>query len=170
MPLLVDSWALRWPPTEPLSLAELLDACRGRSGVLLDLKNCSSKAVQLVRATLQRAGSHAAGSVLASSQSWPLLRALREACPQIRVLYSVDIPAQLELFESVSTYDRAPAGISCRHSLLSERSVGRFHRRGLVVAAWTVDDEVRAAQLRSWGIDAITTKVTAGLRPLFGWP
>lgn len=166
IPLLVDSWALRIPSRDPLGFVELLDACRGRAGVLMDLKNGSREAIELVRSSLEMIG-RPAGLLIASSQSWSLLRGLRQACPEIRALYSIDVLAQLRLYESISSDDRVPAGISCRHSLLDRETVGKLQSRGLAVAAWTVDDAERATELASWGVDAITTTAPAELRPLF---
>jgi glycerophosphoryl diester phosphodiesterase len=167
VPLLVDNWALRIPPREPLGFIELLDACKGRAGILMDLKNRPREAIELVRSSLHLIG-QPAGLLLASSQSWSLLRGLRQACPEISALYSIDVLAQLRLYESISSDDGVPAGISCRHSLLDRGTVTKLHRRGLAVAAWTVDDPDRATELASWGVDAITTTATAELRPLFG--
>ena len=167
IPLLFDSWALRVPPQRPLSLVELLDACRGRAGILMDLKNRSKEAVELVRSSLQRVG-RPGGLLLASSQSWPLLRGLREACPSIRVLYSIDVPAQLALFASVSQDDRTPSGISCRHSLLNRQLVAQLHEHRIAVSAWTVDDPARAEELASWGVDALTTSALSELRRAVG--
>jgi len=166
-PLLVDSWSLHVPPRDPLGFVELLDACRGRAGILMDLKNRPREAIGLVRSSLEMFG-RPAGLLLASSQSWPLLRGLRQACPEIRALYSIGVVAQLRLYESISTDDRLPAGISCRHSLLDRGTVTTLHDQGLAVVAWTVDDPDRASELASWGVDAVTTAATAELKSLFG--
>ena len=167
VPLLVDSWALRFPSRDPLPFVELMDACNGRAGILMDMKNRSREAVELVRSSLQRVG-RPSGLLFASSQSWPLLRGLREICPEIRALYLVDVLAQLRLFESVCSDDETPTGVSCRESLLDEVTVTKFRDHGKAVAAWTVDDSERAVELASWGVEAITTTAVAELRPLFG--
>lgn len=43
------------------------------------------------------------------------------------------------------------------HVLLSASGIRKAHRRGLWVAAWTVDDVERAKTLADWGVDAIIT-------------
>ena len=165
LPLLFDSWALRIPPRRPLPLLELLDACHGRMGVLLDLKNRTREAIELVRLSLQRLGRSDSG-VLASSQSWPLLRGLNLACPQVGVLYSIDSRAQLELFRSISLEDRTAVGVSCRHSLLDDRLVAELHGQRVAVSAWTVNDLERARELAAFGVDGLTTSAPAKLSTL----
>jgi glycerophosphoryl diester phosphodiesterase len=75
----------------------------------------------------------------------------------VDLFYSIDVPAQLELFLSVLLHDDTPQGVSCRHQLLTPALVADLHERGLLVVAWTVDDADRAQEIASWGVDAITT-------------
>lgn len=48
-------------------------------------------------------------------------------------------------------------GVSVRHTLLNQASVGLLHKVADTVVAWTVIDVERARQLRRLGVDAITT-------------
>ena len=63
-----------------------------------------------------------------------------------------------------------PRGISCHHSLLSERAVSGFHEEGLTVVAWTVDGADRARELARWGVDAITTNRVVEIRAALAAP
>jgi glycerophosphoryl diester phosphodiesterase len=56
--------------------------------------------------------------------------------------------------------------ISVRHSLLTAAVVARLHEISSCVVAWTVNDPRRAEQLRSWGVDGITTDRRALIRRL----
>ncbi len=163
LPVLYERWYLRAAPRPIYRLEHLLPACHGRAGVFLDLKNGADVAPALVRRALAGPGGRGA-RVAASSQNWPLLRGVKAACPDIDLYYSVDTPAQFDLFRSVAERDPLPAGVSCRHSLLSERAVARFHADGLAVVAWTVDDADRARALARWGVDAITANRAAAMR------
>ena len=50
-----------------------------------------------------------------------------------------------------------------QHDLLTARSVGAIRRRGYRLYAWTIDDPERALELRSYGIDYLTTNVPASM-------
>jgi hypothetical protein len=74
--------------------------------------------------------------------------------------------AKLDLFRSIIRRDRRPTGISCRATLLTEPIVQELKANGLRVAAWTVDDLSRAAELTSWGVDAVTTHMPGEVHTL----
>lgn len=169
LPVLYERWYLRPAPRPVYRLEELLLACHGRAGVFLDLKNAPGAAPELVRRALAEPGGRDA-RVAASSTNWPLLRAVKAARPDLDLYYSVDTPAQFDLFRSVAERDPLPAGVSCRHSLLSERAIARFHEDGLAVVAWTVDGAERARALARWGVDAITTNRVAAMRDALAHP
>lgn len=169
LPVLYERWYLRPAPRPVYRLEDLLLACHGRAGVFLDLKNAPHAAPGLVRRALAGPGGREA-RVAASSTNWPLLRAVKAARPDLALYYSVDTPAQLDLFRSVAERDPLPAGVSCRHSLLSERAIARFHADGLAVVAWTVDEAERARALARWGVDAITTNRAAAMRVALAHP
>jgi glycerophosphoryl diester phosphodiesterase len=106
--------------------------------------------------------------MVASSQEWKALRAIREVCPEVDTYYSIDVAAKLDLFLSVSERDERPRGVSCRHTLLTRETVAGLHSRGLLVVAWTVDDIERARELASWGVDGLTTHKVAEFAGEFG--
>ena len=47
--------------------------------------------------------------------------------------------------------------VDAKHTLLRAEVVREAHAAGLRVAAWTVNDAERAAQLSSWGVDTVIT-------------
>ena len=47
--------------------------------------------------------------------------------------------------------------LDLEHGTLTEPVVRALRERGITVWAWTVDDPQRAGQLRSWGVESITT-------------
>ncbi len=47
--------------------------------------------------------------------------------------------------------------IDAKHALLRESVVRDAHAAGLRVAAWTVNDVKRAADLAAWGVDTVIT-------------
>lgn len=166
LPVLFEKWYVRGAPRTPYDLSQLLAAAPAPTGILLDLKNAPASAGPLARAALNDAVN--AGTVLASSQHWPLLRALHRELPSVGLFYSVDVPAKLDLFLSVSERDHLPMGISCNHQLVTEELVALEHARGLAVIAWTVDDPEEAARLVAMGVDGITTHRILEMRGRFG--
>lgn len=47
--------------------------------------------------------------------------------------------------------------LDAKHTLLKAETVAAAHSAGLRVAAWTVNDPIRAAELTAWGVDTIIT-------------
>ncbi len=166
LPVLFEQWYLRFAPRRPFGLAELLAENAGRTGIFLDLKNGGEDAASLVRRSLREVDNGLL--VAASAQQWAILRAVSRLCPEVQTFYSVDAAAKLDLFLSISERDTHPAGVSCRHQLLTAPVVERLHQRGLLVVAWTVDETERAAALAAWGVDGITTHRIAAMREALG--
>ncbi len=156
LPLLFEKWYLRRVPGGRYGLDELLnETAEHNTGIFLDLKNGGANAAAVLRRVLART-THPR-RVVASSQQWLALRSIRELLPDVEAFYSIDVRAKLDLFLSISDRDTRPRGVSCRHSLLTERTVEQLHARGLLVVAWTVDDVARARDLVAWGVDGLTT-------------
>jgi glycerophosphoryl diester phosphodiesterase len=166
LPLLFEKWYLRWAPRHRFGLADLISEAAGRVGLFLDLKGGGAEAAALIRRALDEAGTRP--SMVASAQQWETLRAVHRAVPEVDLFYSVDVATKLNLFLSVSQRDDAPRGVSCRHDLLSAEAVTELHDRGLLVAAWTVDEPARAEELAAWGVDAITTHRVGAVRRQLG--
>ena len=166
-PILFEKWYLRRAPRPHFGLEELLAASGGSpAGIFLDLKNGGAATVAALDRALTRLA--ARPRIVASSQQWATLRALSVHLPEVKTFYSVDVPAKLDLFRSVTDRDGRPAGVSCHHSLLTRPLVRELIDRGLVVVAWTVDDPARARELVEWGVHGITTHRVAEMRAEFG--
>lgn len=60
------------------------------------------------------------------------------------------------------------AGMSVRHSLLDAGTVSHLHELAPLVVAWTVNDEPRARELMTAGVDGITTDRPAIARLVAG--
>jgi glycerophosphoryl diester phosphodiesterase len=166
LPWLYERWYLSRLRLEREPLQRLLDACRDRAGLFLDLKTGGERPSTIVARAL--ASLEARIPVLASSQSWPALRAFRHAVPDVPIYYSVDVISKLDLLFSVIRRDPVPDGVSCNHRLLTPDVIKRFHDNGLGVVAWTVDSDDRALELAGWGVDGITTHRAPELRKLLG--
>jgi glycerophosphoryl diester phosphodiesterase len=164
VPLLYESRRVKRRPGG-FDLAAEIHALDGRAELFLDLKNGGERAATLIREALDRTPQDTRLS--ASSPSWHILRRVHAVAPQVEMFYSADVPARLDLLLSVAERDQRPSGISCRHTLLTENTIARLQRLGLVVVAWTVDELDRAAELARLGVDGITTHRVAELHNLF---
>lgn len=61
------------------------------------------------------------------------------------------------------------AALHPEHVLCTEESIAQWRRRGFAVAAWTVDDPARIAELARWGVDGLfCNDPAAALRVLAG--
>lgn len=163
LPFLVEAWYLKRVPSRHFGLSDLLETMAGtRAGILLDLKDGDGAAAPALRDLV--ASVEHPPPLVASSQSWGVLRTLHTLMPTLELLYSIDVRAKLDLFLAVAERDPLPRGISCRHTLLTRPVVERLRSAGLAVVAWTVDDTERALELADWGVDGITTHRVAELR------
>lgn len=57
-----------------------------------------------------------------------------------------------------------PQAVHPHHSLVTERRVARWHRLGLAVAVWTVDDPDKARRCLEAGVEALITNVPDRIR------
>lgn len=75
--------------------------------------------------------------------------------------YGVTLPIGF-LFEHLDvgkagTDALAPDGVHPDRRIATQHDVNEWKRRGLFVNAWTVNEPARAAELASWGVDALIT-------------
>jgi glycerophosphoryl diester phosphodiesterase len=56
--------------------------------------------------------------------------------------------------------------VNADHEFLDAAGVSRMHAAGLHVAAWTVNDPLRARQLAQWGVECVITDTRAVLKAL----
>jgi glycerophosphoryl diester phosphodiesterase len=143
-------------PDVALTLDEVLDLCRGRVGVNVELK-CESDGSRAARV-----GAHAAAliagrsdpDVYVSSFRWDALAAARQAAPAVRraFLFS-DAPDRAALIASA-----AAAGLWALHpgrACVTRELVAAAHAAGLRVNAWTVNDQAEIDAFAALGVDGI---------------
>ena len=143
-------------PNTTLTLEEMLDFCRGRLGVNVELKAEASE--RDARETGARVGALIAKrgdpDVYVSSFWWAALEAARDAAPAVRraFLYSA-APERRALFRS--SREIALWALHPNRSYVTEELVAEAHREGLRMNVWTVNEESEMKAFAGWGVDGI---------------
>ena len=139
-----------------LSLDEVLDFCRGRMGVNVELKCEADEA--LAAATGRRVARHLADQadpdVSISTFWWPALVAARAAAPSVRRAFLFnDAPDRAALLASAVSL-----GLYALHpnrGYVTADLVTDAHAVGLKVHPWTVNDPAEIARFAAFGVDGI---------------
>ena len=128
------------------TLDEVLQACRGKTRLLIEIKRADSGkvAAAIRRHRMQR-------QVIVFAFSPKLLAKFATAAPEITRFGLIDR----------QDWNRLPvpvAGIGLNHCRIqSPQMVAQFHRRGWQVFAWTVNQSHAMCRLRDWGVDGLIT-------------
>jgi len=139
-----------------LTLDEVLDLCRGRVGVNVDMK-CDGdelRAVETGTVVATRIASRSDPDVYVSSFWWAALAEARRTAPAVRraFLFS-DSPDRSALIASALTL-----GLWALHperAYVTRELVTAAHAAGLRVNAWTVNDAAEIAAFAALGVDGI---------------
>jgi glycerophosphoryl diester phosphodiesterase len=139
-----------------LSLDEVLDFCRGRMAVNLELK-CEKDETR-ARDTGATVGALLAGrgrsDVYVSSFWWSALEGARTAAPAVRraFVYS-DSPDRAALFASARALELW--ALHPERTYVTQDLVRAAHAASLRVNTWTVNDAKEIATFRNWSVDGI---------------
>ncbi len=145
-------------PASPVglpTLGDVLDLCRGRMGVDLELKASGEAAAREIGA---RVGALLAGraddSVYVSSFWWSALAAAHERAAAVRRAYLFASPPIVAPLIDAARRD----GLWALHpdkARVTPELVRDAHLAGLAVQAWTVNEPDEIARLAAWDLDGI---------------
>jgi glycerophosphoryl diester phosphodiesterase len=133
------------------TLAEVLQMCRGKARVLVEIKGADPRKVAAVIAR-----SRMEHEVIVFSLSIPRLKAFAEAAPHITRFGLIARNLRSTLHALRASVAVQGLGLS-RRLVTSPRVVQDIHRRGWKVFVWTVNREVEMRKLARWGVDGIIT-------------
>jgi glycerophosphoryl diester phosphodiesterase len=139
-----------------LTLDEVLDLCRGRVGVNVELKcdGDESRAADTGARVARRVAERSDPDVYVSSFWWPALVAARDAAPAVRRAFVFsDSPDRAALIASATSL-----GLWALHpnrAYVTRELVVAAHAAGLRVNAWTVNDQDEIAAFAALGVDGI---------------
>jgi glycerophosphoryl diester phosphodiesterase len=139
-----------------LTLDEVLDLCRGRVGVNVELKceGDESRAADTGARVARRVAERSDPDVYVSSFWWSALAAARDAAPTVRRAFVFsDSPDRAALIASATFL-----GLWALHpnrAYVTGELVAAAHAAGLRVNAWTVNDQDEIAAFAALGVDGI---------------
>ena len=139
-----------------LPLDAVLDVCRGRVAVNVELKCERDEALAAATGTrvAQRLAERADPDVYVSSFWWAALGAARDAAPAVRRAFIfADSPDRAALIASARSLGLW--AIHPNHAYVTRELVDAAHAADLRVNVWTVNDEDEIAALAAIGVDGI---------------
>ena len=139
-----------------LTLAEVLDFCKGKMGVNVEIKCEASES--LARETGARVGAAVGArrdaAVYVSSFWWSALEAARNADPPVRRAFlfadSPDREALIQSARGLRLFALHP-----NRAYVTPELVRDAHAAGMKVNAWTVNEPEEIARFAEWGVDGI---------------
>lgn len=140
-----------------ITLEELLRLPRGKIGIMLEVKEETFLACSMgkhVGDVIKKMAPHQikSGPILVGSLSPNVLLCLEAYMPQQPLIPIVRDLSDLDEFSSLHAKHYA-----FKHSLLTEELIESFHKEGIEVWAWTIDDKDTAYELIGKGLDGIIT-------------
>jgi glycerophosphoryl diester phosphodiesterase len=139
-----------------LTLDGVLDLCRGRVGVNVELKadRDEARAAATGRRVARRIAERSDPDVYVSSFWWPALAAALDAAPAVRRAFIFsDSPDRAALITSAGSL-----GLWALHpdrAYVTGELVAAAHAAGLRLNAWTVNDQNEIAAFAALGVDGI---------------
>ncbi|HKY51190.1 MAG TPA: glycerophosphodiester phosphodiesterase [Candidatus Limnocylindria bacterium] len=138
-----------------VTLDEVLDFCRGRMAVNVELK--SEKDEARARETGARVAAHLAGrraDAYISSFWWAALEAARDAAPAVRRAFVFsDAPERTALLAGARALELW--ALHPNRAYVTQDLVRAAHAASLKVNAWTVNDAKEITTFRNWSVDGI---------------
>lgn len=143
------------------SLDEVIDLLGPRGArINVEVKGDVPDRMALVRAvarTLGRRSEAAREALFVSSFRPEVLLGLRALRAHVPLAFLFDDAHTGPLRAAWLRRVVGPDGLHPEHTLCTPGAVGRWHRRGLFVNAWTVDDAARVRALDAAGVDGLIT-------------
>jgi glycerophosphoryl diester phosphodiesterase len=139
-----------------LSLDEVLDFCRGRMGVNVELKceKDEARARETGAAVGARLAARGRGDFYVSSFWWSALEGARAAAPAIRRAFTFsDSPDRAALLASARALELW--ALHPNRAYVTPDLIKAAHAASLRVNAWTVNEPKEITAFRNWSVDGI---------------
>lgn len=140
------------------TLAEAIDLICPRSGLMIERKGGVPEVlVELIESK------QVADRVIVQAFEWEFVAEFRRRMPKVATGLLGDGPiddAKLEEIRKIG-----PRVVGWKAVDLDQQAIDRVHQAGLLIWAWTVNEEDRARELVSWGLDGLITNRADVARP-----
>jgi glycerophosphoryl diester phosphodiesterase len=139
-----------------LTLDEVLDFCRGRIGVNVELKSDKdeARARDTGAQVAARISARGRGDVYISSFWWAALEGARAAAPAVRRAFVFsDSPDRAALFASARALELW--ALHPEHMYVTQDLIRAAHAGSLRVNTWTVNDPKEITTFRNWSVDGV---------------
>jgi glycerophosphoryl diester phosphodiesterase len=139
-----------------LSLDEVLDFCRGRMGVNVELKceKDEARARETGASVAARLAARGDKDVYVSSFWWSALEGARKAAPGVRRAFLfADSPDRAALLASARALELW--ALHPNRAYVTQDLIRAARAASLKVNAWTVNDPAEIATFRNWSVDGI---------------
>ena len=139
-----------------LTLDDMLDHCKGKIGVNVEMKCAWSdaQARETGVRVAQRLRERSDEAVYVSSFWYEALAGARETAPSVRRAFvfgaAPDMAALLNQARALELW-----GLHPERYYVTPGRISAAHAAGVVVNVWTVNDPLEIARLGSWGVDGI---------------
>jgi glycerophosphoryl diester phosphodiesterase len=164
LPIYGGRWYLRFSLTRATRLDDVLRRVEGRASLLVDVKNTSRRALELLLDTLRARGAIAGTRM--SAGYWDLMGIAQESEPELKVYYSMGKPEELRRFWQLQAKTHEAKGVSIKERLLDKALVDELLAEGIEIAAYDIHDLRRARELVAWGVAIIISGDLSLLRAL----
>lgn len=156
---------LGFAPAQLPLLEEVMEALPSSFLVNVELKceRAEDRGLSLKVGELLERGGHSERVLISSFNPLCLVR-LARAYPRLRRGYLIDLQRSWFLQTGLVLPLLSPFSVHPHHSACTARRVSAWHRLGLKVGAWTVDELPRARELEGLGVDYLFTNRPGELR------
>ena len=165
LPFLWDRWELASASAPRLGLAELLEAGRHGTMLMLDIKGPRVRAARSVATLLHEVGYDR--DVLVCGRNWSSVDVLAE-CIGVRPVLSARTKAELGRLELRLRDSDPPDGVSVHRSLLDRDTVNRLRRRVDLLMSWPINDLGWLDRIVDVGVTGVISDSPAVLVELLG--
>jgi glycerophosphoryl diester phosphodiesterase len=165
LPFLWDRWELASASAPRLGLAELLEAGRHGTTLMLDIKGPRVRAARSVAALLHEVGYDQ--DVLVCGRNWSSVDVLAERIG-VRPVLSARNKAELGRLERRLGDGDRPDGVSVHRSLLDRDTVQRLRRGAELVMSWPINDLAWLDRIVDVGVTGVISDSPAVLVELLG--
>jgi glycerophosphoryl diester phosphodiesterase len=123
----------------------------------VEIKPCAGREIETARAVAE-----VVQNSWPPERPWPLLSSFSRASLKMARVEAPDLPRGLLIWEFAPDWAEAATAfdcvsIHCAHRHLTAAWAGEIRRAGFALAVYTVNDPVRAAELKAWGVQCLIT-------------